>query len=233
MNEKVYAVFDGKDLIASRKNGFEVGNHTFWYCDSKDPASFEGTNIMLSRAQVVALLEWSPELTGKNVYEFDFDSDHQLGGTIDMFKLATSKAASVLKNMGDYSNAELIEKLRTEEEEIEEQDKQRLIEEKFNEVRYSISEVVEKFRNKEADNFSMTEDAVKRPSHYMLEDGTEVKNHIRSILGDDGFKSWAIGNSIKYVSRYKDKGKPIQDLKKAQENIQMVIDVLGEQDDLD
>ena len=77
------------------------------------------------------------------------------------------------------------------------------------------------------------EDAVKRPSHYMLEDGTEVKNHIRSILGDAGFKSWAIGNAIKYVSRYKDKGKPTQDLKKAQENIQMVIDVLGEQDDLD
>lgn len=73
-------------------------------------------------------------------------------------------------------------------------------------------------------------DAVKRPSHYMLEDGTEVKNHIRSILGDDGFKSWAIGNAIKYVSRYKDKGKPIQDLKKAQENIQMVIDVLNNQE---
>ena len=71
-------------------------------------------------------------------------------------------------------------------------------------------------------------DAVKRPSHYILEDGTEVKDHIRSILGDDGFKSWAIGNAIKYVSRYKDKGKPVQDLKKAQENIQMVIDALGE-----
>lgn len=210
MNNKVYAVFDGEDLIASHKNGFEVGGYHFWYCDSKDPASFKGTNIMLSREQVVALLEWSPELTGKNVYEFTIDSDHQLGGTIDMFKLATSKAASVLKNMGDYSNAELIEKLRTEEEEIEEQDKQRLIDEMFT-----------------------MGDAVKRPSHYMLEDGTEVKNHIRSILGDDGFKSWAIGNAIKYVSRYKDKGKPIQDLKKAQENIQMVIDVLGEQDDLD
>ena len=85
----------------------------------------------------------------------------------------------------------------------------------------------------EGKEMPVTEDAVKRPSHYMLEDGTEVKNHIRSILGDDGFKSWAIGNAIKYVSRYKDKGKPIQDLKKAQENIQMVIDVLGEQDDLD
>lgn len=87
-----------------------------------------------------------------------------------------------------------------------------------------IENAIKKFENN---------DAVKRPSHYMLEDGTEVKNHIRSILGDEGFKSWAIGNAIKYVSRYKDKGNPIQDLKKAQENIQMVIDVLGEQDDLD
>lgn len=201
MNEdnKVYAVFDGEDLIASHENGFEVGDYHFWYCDSKDPASFEGTNIMLSREQVIELLEWAPNLTGKNVYEFKVDSDHQLGGTIDMFKIATSKAASVIQNMGDYSNAELIEKLRTEE----------------------------------GENLHMKEDAVKRPSHYMLEDGTEVKNHIRSILGDDGFKSWAIGNAIKYVSRYKDKGKPTQDLKKAQENIQMVIDVLEEQDDLD
>lgn len=200
MKKKVYAVFDGEDLIASYENGFEVGDYRFWYCDSRNPKSFEGTNIMLSREQVITLLEWSTELTGKNVYEFTVDSDHQLGGDIEMFKIATSKAASVIQNMGDYSNAELIEKLRNEED---------------------------------GDNFKITEDVVKRPSHYMLEDGTEVKNHIRSILGDEGFKSWAIGNAIKYVSRYKDKGKPIQDLKKAQENIQMVIDVLGEQDDLD
>ena len=113
-------------------------------------------------------------------------------------------------------------------------EKQQLIEENFNNAGYMVSEVIEMLRKGESENnLKMTEDAVKRPSHYMLEDGTEVKNHIRSILGDDGFKSWAIGNAIKYVSRYKDKGKPIQDLKKAQENIQMVIDVLGEQDDLD
>lgn len=202
MNEykKVYAVFDGEDLITSCKNGFEVGNYKFWYSNSKHPISFEGTNIMLSREQVIDLLEWSSDLTGKNVYEFIVDSDHQLGGEIEMFKIATSKAASVIQNIGDYSNAELIEKLRNEEG---------------------------------GEDLIITEDVVKRPSHYMLDDGTEVKNHIRSILGDDGFKSWAIGNAIKYVSRYKDKGKPIQDLKKAQENIQMVIEVLGEQDDLD
>lgn len=97
---------------------------------------------------------------------------------------------------------------------------------------YTKYELINKLK-REIDEMNVNEDAVKRPSHYMLEDGTEVKNHIRSILGDEGFKSWAIGNAIKYVSRYKDKGKPIQDLKKAQENIQMVIDVLGEQDDLD
>lgn len=117
---------------------------------------------------------------------------------------------------------------------MKEQEKQRLIDETSNKAGYSVSEVIEMWLNGEAENnLKMTEDVVKRPSHYMLEDGTEVKNHIRSILGDDGFASWAIGNSIKYVSRYKDKGKPTQDLKKAQENIQMVIDVLGEQDDLD
>lgn len=97
---------------------------------------------------------------------------------------------------------------------------------------YTNAELIKKIK-REGVGISTKGDAVKRPSHYILEDCTEVKNHIRSILGDDGFKSWAIGNAIKYVSRYKDKGKPIQDLKKAKENIQMVIDVLGEQDDLD
>lgn len=113
-------------------------------------------------------------------------------------------------------------------------EKQQLIDEEYNNLGYTLSEAIEMLSNVESKNsLKITGDAVKRPSHYMLEDGTEVKNHIRSIIGDEGFKSWAIGNSIKYVSRYKDKCKPIQDLKKAQENIQMVIDVLGEQDDLD
>lgn len=117
---------------------------------------------------------------------------------------------------------------------MNETEKQRLIDEEYNTIGYSLSDFSEMLRNVESEHsLKITGDAVKRPSHYMLEDGTEVKNHIRSILGDEGFKSWTIGNAIKYVSRYKDKGKPIQDLKKAQENIQMVIDVLGEQDGLD
>lgn len=73
---------------------------------------------------------------------------------------------------------------------------------------------------------STTGDAVYKPNHYQLEDGTEVKDHIRSLLGDEGFKSYAIGNAIKYIGRYADKGKPKQDLQKAKEYLDMVIELL-------
>lgn len=199
MNGNYYVVFDGDTVIGFNENGWKTENYAFWYVNNDYTTEWNGTEITLTREQVIDLLEYDEDLNGKNVYGFTIADDIHSENLTDMLKSDTSKAMSEFINIGDYSNDELIEKLRNEEE----------------------------------DNFVMTEDAVKRPSHYMLEDGTEVKNHIRSILGDDGFKSWAIGNSIKYVSRYKDKGKPIQDLKKAQENIQMVIDVLGEQDGLD
>lgn len=202
MNEKYYIVFDGKSVIGTDENAWEDNGNfqNYWWFDSSDVAeTWFDADVFLTREQVVDVLEFYTKLNGKNVYELNDNYTGELEAIMDMFKLDTSKAASIIQNMGDYSNEELIEKLRVEG----------------------------------GDNSTMIEDAVKRPSHYMLEDGTEVKNHIRSILGDEGFKSWAIGNAIKYVSRYKGKGKPIQDLKKAQENIQMVIDVLGEQDDLD
>lgn len=75
-----------------------------------------------------------------------------------------------------------------------------------------------------------TGDAVHKPSHYQLEDGTEVKDHIRSLLGDEGFKSYAIGNAIKYIGRYADKENPKQDLQKSQEYLDMVIEVLEGED---
>lgn len=205
MNEdkKVYVVFNGNSLIGTPKGVFCLSQKTFGYLHVNNYYSVEEwnlTNIFLTLEQVIEVLERYNGLTGKNVYEFINEPDHQLDCVINMFKIDTYEAASFFDNVGDYTNSELIKKLRMEEK---------------------------------GDDLKIIEDAVKRPSHYILEDGTEVKNHIRSILGDDGFKSWAIGNAIKYVSRYKDKGKPVQDLKKAQENIQMVIDVLGEQDDLD
>ena len=202
MNEKYYIIFDGKSVIGTDENAWEDNDsfQNYWWFDSSDVVeTWYDADVFLTREQVVDVLEFYTKLNGKNVYEFSGNPEELL----DKLKIDTTNEISGLNNIGDYTNAELIEKLNIEEN-------KRLIDEMFE-----------------------VENAVKRPSHYMLEDGTEVKNHIRSIIGDDGFKSWAIGNAIKYVSRYKDKGKPIQDLKKAQENIQMVIDVLGEQDDLD
>lgn len=202
MSEKYYIVFDGKSVIGTDDNAWEDNDsfQNYWRFDDTDtPATWFDADVFLTRKQVIELLEHYADLNGKNVYEFNIYNDIQLDGVVSMLQTDTLNAMSTFLSIGNYSNAEIIEKLRMEDE---------------------INSIT-------------TEDAVKRPSHYMLEDGTEVKNHIRSILGDEGFKSWAIGNAIKYVSRYKDKGKPVQDLKKAQENIQMVVDVLGEQDDLD
>lgn len=202
MNEKYYIIFDGKSVIGTDENAWEDNGNfqNYWWFDSSDVVeTWFDADVFLTREQVVDVLEFYTKLNGKHVYEFSGNPEELL----DKLQTDTTNAIYELNNIGDYTNAELIEKLNIEEN-------IRLIDETFE-----------------------IENAVKQPAHYMLEDGTEVKNHIRSILGDEGFKSWAIGNAIKYVSRYKDKGKPIQDLKKAQENIQMVIDVLGEQDDLD
>ena len=202
MSEKYYIVFDGKSVIGTDDSAWEDNDsfQNYWHFDDTDTsATWFDADVFLTREQVIELLEHYEDLNGKNVYEFNIYHDMQIDNVVSMLATDTSKTMSKLLSIGDYSNAELIDKLKEEE--------------------YGHN--------------TITSDDVKRPSHYMLEDGTEVKNHIRSILGDEGFKYWAIGNAIKYVSRYKDKGKPVQDLKKAQENIQMVIDVLGEQDDLD
>ena len=48
----------------------------------------------------------------------------------------------------------------------------------------------------------MIYDAVKHPKHYLLSDGTEVKDHINSIVGDMlGRSAWKAANVIKYVAR--------------------------------
>lgn len=58
-------------------------------------------------------------------------------------------------------------------------------------------------------------DNVNKPKHYELDglEGIEVKDVIRSVLGDD-IVSFYIGNVIKYVLRYKKKN-GVEDLKKA------------------
>lgn len=76
-----------------------------------------------------------------------------------------------------------------------------------------------------------SKDMVHNPSHYQLEDGSELKDHLVAILGVDGFLSYSQGNVLKYISRYnkKDDSKMIQDLEKVQEYSQMMIDVINYQ----
>lgn len=71
-------------------------------------------------------------------------------------------------------------------------------------------------------------DMVHSPSHYMLEDGTEVKMHILALLGKEGFINYAKGNIIKYTARLGKKDNMDQELGKIQEYAQMIRDVIAD-----
>ncbi len=58
------------------------------------------------------------------------------------------------------------------------------------------------------------EDMVYRPSHY-TQGGVETIDAIKASLTTDGFRAYCKGNVMKYVWRYENKGKPLQDLQKA------------------
>lgn len=61
------------------------------------------------------------------------------------------------------------------------------------------------------------EDIVNSPSHY-----TQGKIEIADFI-DDQKMDFFLGNAIKYLSRYKHKGKPLEDLKKARWYVQRLI----------
>ena len=66
---------------------------------------------------------------------------------------------------------------------------------------------------------------VSHPKHYN-------SGNIETIdyINDLGIaEEFCIGNAIKYISRYKHKGSPIQDLKKAKWYLTYVIDILSEE----
>jgi len=58
-------------------------------------------------------------------------------------------------------------------------------------------------------------DPVNKPAHYNF-GGIECIDYIRQVLGEDGFRAYCLGNTIKYIHRHPYKGKPKEDLKKAQ-----------------
>ena len=67
-------------------------------------------------------------------------------------------------------------------------------------------------------------DSVGKPGHYT---GGEVEciDYIRQQLGDQ-FESYLEGNVLKYVHRYKAKGKPLEDLRKARVYLGWLIEEL-------
>lgn len=65
------------------------------------------------------------------------------------------------------------------------------------------------------------------PAHY-TQGGRECIDIIRDELGEEGFMAFCKGTAIKYLHRYKDKGKPKQDLMKAQWYISKMIVELSE-----
>ena len=59
------------------------------------------------------------------------------------------------------------------------------------------------------------DDPVNNPSHYN-EGGVECIEGIESSMGLSQFRGYLKGNVLKYVWRYENKGKPVEDLKKAE-----------------
>lgn len=66
-------------------------------------------------------------------------------------------------------------------------------------------------------------DMVNHPGHYQLMPGIEVKDIIKTVLGDDEFISYCYGNVIKYILRARKKN-GIEDIKKARVYINWIIE---------
>ena len=77
----------------------------------------------------------------------------------------------------------------------------------------------------------MKEDAVNSPSHYNTS-GIECLDAIQAATGD-GYQYYLQGNIIKYLWRYRYKGKPVEDLQKARFYLDRLILVLENEQDKD
>jgi len=67
-------------------------------------------------------------------------------------------------------------------------------------------------------------DPVNHPSHYKLnEHGIECIDAIEASMSKEEFQGYLKGNVLKYLWRYKYKGKPVEDLQKANTYLNMLI----------
>lgn len=70
-----------------------------------------------------------------------------------------------------------------------------------------LQKVIEKESNMKNDN-------VNSPAHYR-QGGIECIEAIKASMSEEGFKDYLKGNVMKYIWRYKHKGKAIEDIEKA------------------
>jgi hypothetical protein len=71
-------------------------------------------------------------------------------------------------------------------------------------------------------------DNVNKPAHYNLPDGIECIDYIEQNLTPVEFKGYCKGNVIKYVHRESYKGKPLEDMLKAQWYLDRAIQTMKE-----
>ena len=74
----------------------------------------------------------------------------------------------------------------------------------------------------------MTEDMVNHPPHYKVDD-IECIDAIRASTRE-GYEFYLQGVIIKYLWRYRYKGKPVEDLKKAEWYLNNLIEIKVEED---
>ena len=67
-----------------------------------------------------------------------------------------------------------------------------------------------------------SDDTVNSPAHYNTK-GVEAITAIEASMSDEEFQGYCKGNAMKYLWRYKYKGKPVEDLKKAQWYLEKLI----------
>lgn len=70
-------------------------------------------------------------------------------------------------------------------------------------------------------------DVVERPAHYNR-GGIECIDAIEASMSHEEFKGYLKGNAQKYLWRYRHKGKPVEDLRKAKWYLDRLLIVLGE-----
>ena len=73
----------------------------------------------------------------------------------------------------------------------------------------------EEYLETENDEWLEDDDPVESPQHYNT-GSVECIEAIKASMSDTEFKGYLKGNAMKYLWRYDYKGKPVEDLKKAQ-----------------